>query len=103
MSLTHRILKNEYDIDICLPHYWYRYGDQTHIRGMPKEVGWNHENPFKTIVNWNGDIQTVSNDAILKKIRKIVDYITEKYDGKNKQIIQEVYKYAPYEFQRNIL
>ena len=103
MSLTHRILKEEHGIDIGLPHYWYRYGDQIHKKEMPRELEWNHESPFKTTVNWKGDSQPTYQDETYKKIQKIVQMITEKYAGKNKQITKEVYQYAPYDFQRRIL
>ena len=103
MSLTHKILKEEHGINIGLPHYWYRYGDQIHKREMPRELEWNHENPVKTTVNWKGDTQLADQDDTCKQIQKIVRIITDKYAGKNKQITKDVYQYAPYDFQRRIL
>jgi len=102
MSLAHRSLK-EQGIDIGLPHYWYRYGDQVHIQSMPSALVWNHENQYKTIVEWTQGKPSSYNDATYRLINKTIEELTNKYAGKNKEIIQEVYKNAPYEFQRKIL
>ncbi len=102
MSLAHKQLK-EKGIDIGLPHYWYRYGDQVHKREMPKAITWNHESPIKTTVEWSSVKPDFYNDSTYRLINKTVAEVVERYAGNRKAIIQEVYSYAPYDFQREIL
>lgn len=102
MSLANEELKNK-GINIELPHYWYRYGDQVHKAGMPSAIIWNHENPTKTNVDWSSNKPYTHTDTTYRIINRTIQDLINKYSGKNKQIIQEVYKNAPYEFQRDIL
>ena len=103
MSLTNKITCDEKGIDIKLPHYWYRYGDQVHQHGMPNALTWNHESPWKTTVQWN-DVKPMSYDSEeYRFINKLVDELINKYLGKTKELIQDVYTYAPFDFQRDML
>ena len=105
MSLAHRKLKEE-GIDINLPHYWYRYGDQVHKYCMPNELIWDHENAVKTTVKWRTrKPYYVPDDIYTSAINRIVTELTKRYsdDDKQKNLIRRVYNFAPYDFQRNIL
>ncbi|MCX6664561.1 MAG: hypothetical protein NT038_00650 [Euryarchaeota archaeon] len=102
MSLTHRILL-EKGINIRLPHYWYRYGDQVHIHSMPHNLVWNHESPVKTTVDWRYEKPILIRDSTFDLIDQTVEQLTNQYAGKEKQLIEKVYNYAPFTFQREIL
>lgn len=102
MSLCHRNLL-EKDIDIGLPHYWYRYGDQVHKRGMPTNLVWQHESPLKTTVEWRYEEPDFFRHDAYDIIEEIVIDLTNKYSDKRKQLVQKVYEYAPFDFQRGIL
>ncbi|MHA1410739.1 MAG: hypothetical protein ACTSQY_10620 [Candidatus Odinarchaeia archaeon] len=102
ISLCYRELKED-GIDIALPHYWYRYGDQVLKQGMPYNIKWNHESPVKTEVKWSDEEYPLVSDRTYEKIESIVTKLTEKYANNIQGAIREVYAYAPFDFQRAFL
>lgn len=102
MSLCNRKLKKS-SIDIKLPHYWYRYGDQVFRGTMPRNIMWDHESPAETKVVWRGnDLEIIQNEPYIL-IEEITDKSTETYKDDINKTIQDVYQTAPFEFQKKFL
>lgn len=97
MCLLYRNLK-EASLDLRLPHCWYRYGDEVVRYHMPAQIRWNHEDPRRTVVSWEGGEPVVENEDIIREIKEI----TERYHTREglQQLVSEIYSTAPYEFQR---
>ena len=102
MSLCCRDLLDK-GIDIGLPHYWYRYGDQVHRYSMPGNIVWNHENPTETKVEWRYEEPLPIHGKPYDLINEVVDKMTDKYVDNEYQAVRDVYNYAPFEFQRKYL
>jgi len=101
MFLLYRHLKQK-SLDIKLPHYWYRYGDQVYQYNMPSNLFWDHENPSKTVVKWNYGPPAEKGWAY-ELIDDAVSELTNKYIGDEFSAVREVYKYAPFKFQVKFL
>jgi len=103
-SLAYRRLKSD-GIDIKLPHYWYRYGDQVHQYSMPNNLSWNHESPLKTVVKWGYEapMPLHTETETYKSIDKVVSELTERYAHNEFEAVREVYKHAPFKFQQKFL
>jgi hypothetical protein len=101
MSLLYRKAKSE-GFDIKLPHCWYRYGDEVVKYLMPHNIQWNHEDAYQTFVSWQGfEPEDMSDSRLTKRLKLLVDELVDKYSEKNvNEAIEEVYSYAPFEFQR---
>jgi hypothetical protein len=90
--------------DLRLPHCWYRWGDEVVRYLMPSSIRWNHEEPQLTRVTWNGRMPAgMGDDQSSKMVLSIVDMLTEKYGGDDglERCVIDVYRYAPFEFQRS--
>jgi len=102
ISLLNRSLMEE-EIDIHLPHCWYFYGDMVILRDMPKQLRMDHkeEEPIAKAY-WEG-----SQPKLDKRIKKIIDKkemsLQSKYPPNCNidKVIDAVYSYAPYQFQRD--
>ena len=102
MSLLHTNLLKE-NIDIKLPHCWYRYGDEVVRYLMPYPLEWNHEDVSKTTVDWNGPMPaTLDEDVFTEALRGQVLSLVGRYtkDYTVEDAVREVYLNAPFEFQR---
>jgi len=103
MSLLNKKLRKE-NVMIYLPHYWYRYGDQVHRSSMPSPLIWRHENPQNTRVDWGHKEKLLPTRGYpYDLIDQLISEIIEKYKDNDYAIVSEVYKYAPFEFQRKFL
>ncbi len=98
MSLLNK--KNE---NIKLPHYWYRYGDQVCRQKMPAELDWNHAELDQTKVDWKIDSKDHFKELEGHPIERDVNDLVEKYHDDVEKLIDDVYSYAPYKFQRKYL
>lgn len=102
MSLLHRNMK-EAGVDLRLPHFWYRYGDEVVRSLLPSEIEWNHEDAPRTYVKWKKDppVSVVDTD-FLAMLRNHVDDLTDNYAGPGglEEAVRAVYENAPFEFQR---
>ena len=90
-------------VNINLPHYWYRYGDQVYMHSMPRNLVLNHETPTKTTVEWMDEEPAPVSDKSHNLIEKVVSKLTERYSNDIHQAVRDVYKYAPFDFQREYL
>ncbi len=103
MSLLNRETKKR-EIDIQLPHCWYRFGDEVIRFAMPNCVEWNHEDPPYTKIIWKGSApDTLEDYDPSRELKELVSELTEKYaipEGIDKKAVDEVYGYAPFDFQR---
>src|SRR5437870_2926778 len=91
-------------IDIKLPHCWYKHGDIVVEYWMPPNVQWPKPNEEQTYVYWQGPAPKALPDAELQKeivaaADRLRDEFTEDENGITR-IVTEVYKFAPFEFQR---
>src|SRR5438552_1065392 len=91
-------------IDIRLPHCWYKHGDIVVEYWMPPNVQWPKPNEEQTYVYWHGPAPKALSDAQLQKeiiaaAERLRDEFPEDENGINR-IVTEVYKFAPFEFQR---
>lgn len=103
MSLLHNEMKAR-GKDLGLPHCWYRWGDEVVRYLMPNSIRWNHEEPQFTKVTWDGRMPSgMGNDPSSRLVLSIVQMLTEKYgsDDGVERYVADVYKYAPFEFQRS--
>jgi len=104
--LNHELLKDKKNgLDIKLPHCWYFYGDMVIRRDMPIQVRIDQtdEEPIAQVY-WEGSKPKVDNKT-KKKIDRKEMYLQSKYPPScdKADVIEAVYTYAPYEFQRNFL
>lgn len=100
--LHHRLL--EKGVDIRLPHYWYKHGDIVVKHWMPRNVQWPRPNEDQTFVYWRGPPPHDLRDAGLQKeIISEAESLGEEFTDDEKgipRIVDEVYRYAPFDFQR---
>lgn len=101
--LVYNKLLKDSGININLPHYWYRYGDQVYRSKMPHKLHWNHESQYLTKVEWNGTKLLRDDSDEFKLIDKTVKEMLDRYMNDYRGIISDVYEYAPYDFQREML
>lgn len=103
ITLLYRDLKNS-DIDIKLPHCWYRWGDIVVGYCVPY-VHWNHNRPSHTTVEWVGkDIPSYkSGDDIIDLIKKNMTEFMLRHKGSeaHETAKDEVYEGAPFDFQND--
>lgn len=102
LSLLHRTLQAE-GVDLQLPHCWYRFGDEVVRQWMPSPVYWNHENPNYTTVSWKDDFDTRGiDDSVEAQVTTQVKRLAVEYEGNDglRRAIDDVYSYAPFDFQR---
>ena len=102
MSLLNQKLKRK-GVEIGLPHYWYRYGDQVHRYSMPSNLIWDHEEPTLTIVGWRDTEILKDTEWPYNLIGDIIKELTEKYADNEYEAVHEVYRYAPFSFQQKFL
>lgn len=102
MSLCHRNFIDK-EVDIGLSHYWYRYGDQVHKYSMPSNLVWNHESPTETKVEWKYEEPLPMSGEPYDLIDEVVSEMIDKYIGDEYQAVRDVYKYAPFDFQKKYL
>ncbi len=101
MSLVYAELRNRYNINIELPHCWYRYGDEVVRYLMPNAIRWNHETPQYTTVTWVGQ-EPLTQREEREIIKRVVKETIKKYEHKSKEeLVDDVYSSAPFTFQRN--
>lgn len=103
MILLNRELLSE-NIDIKLPHCWYRWGDEVVRYGL-NYLEWNHDDPHFTSVEYRGSVPKDynSNDQIINIIEKYSKEFIRKYSGSEcvELAIDEVYSEAPFKFQND--
>ncbi len=97
MCLLYRNLKRK-NLNLKLPHCWYRYGDEVVRYHMPHQIRWNHEDPRRTSVHWMGSEPDIKEERVLEEVRRI----TERYHTRDglRELVAEIYNTAPYEFQK---
>ncbi|MCL2143252.1 MAG: hypothetical protein FWH44_03230 [Methanomassiliicoccaceae archaeon] len=99
ITLLHRDLRPE--IDIKLPHCWYRWGDIVVSHCVPY-VKWVHKGPRYTVVEWNDDaVKYDPNDKTVSLIKKNIAEFMIRHSGSeaHETARDEVYDGAPFEFQ----
>lgn len=101
MVLTnYRLL--EQNIDMKLPHCWYRWGDEVVRYPMMSFTQWNAEDLNYTSVDWKGAEPVSYNSTVREQsIGESADRFIADYRGKEgvESVIDEVYYHAPYPFQ----
>lgn len=101
LTLLHRQLKNE-NMDIALPHCWYRWGDEV-VKYYFPYIGWTHDDLDKTKVTFEAEAPDIDeNDETVIRINEFAEEFLEKYDNTQEGVekaIDEVYSEAPFEFQ----
>lgn len=101
LSVLHRQL-TDVGVDIGLPHCWYRYGDEVVRYWLPSELVWDHEAEDKTTVVWDGDPPEDLETQEGARLRTEIEQIMEEYPpDKLDTLVDHVYGYAPFEFQRS--
>lgn len=98
MSLLNRRIDN-----FILSHYWYRYGDQVCRQNMPYGLEWTSFEMDRTKVNWKLDRFDYFDGLKGHPIEEEVKFLVEKYHNSLEELIDDVYSYAPYDFQRKFL
>ena len=93
MSLLNQRLRKK-EVELGLPHYWYRYGDQVHRYSMPSNLVWNHEEPTRTKVEWRDTEILKDREWPYYLIEDIVKELTEKYADNEYEAVRAVYKYC---------
>ncbi len=96
-------LLNKKNNNLKLPHYWYRYGDQVCRQKMPSELYWNHAELDQTTVDFKIDSKDYFKELDGHPIEEDVKELVEKYHDDFEKLIDDVYSYAPYEFQKKFL
>jgi len=100
MTLLNTELKKE-NIDIRLPHCWYRWGDEVVRYHMPY-LYWDHDDPRYTTVIWKGKCPRYDvDDPVVLKIKGSSERFIETYSGPEgaEMAIDKVYEEAPFKFQ----
>ena len=102
MILLNHYLINEKNIDIRLPHAWYRRGDEIVRHYFQPYTKWDHEDLDLTAVSWDGDDPHIDmNDPVAAEIRRYADKYVNRYSGADGPgtEIDALYAKAPYRFQ----
>lgn len=101
LSVLHRQL-TDVGVDIGLPHCWYRYGDEVVRYWLPNQLVWDHEAEHKTTVVWDGDAPDVLETKEAARLRTEIERIMEEFPPESLDtLVDYVYGYAPFEFQRS--
>jgi hypothetical protein len=91
-------------LDIELPRYWYFFGEIVVPKELPTQVRFEgaDEEETKAVFKWSGDAPKRPPMKDKRKINSIVDSIYSKFPPAKDifDVVDEVYKYAPYEYQR---
>lgn len=98
MSLLNKNIDN-----FKLSHYWYRYGDQVCRQKMPKNLEWTNVELNETKVDWKYNIPEFFKEFEGHPIEGEIKSLVSKYNDNFDELIDDVYSYAPYEFQRRFL
>lgn len=102
MTLLNHDFKNTKNIDIKLPHNWYRWGDEVVKYYIKPYTKWDHEDLGITTVSWKGGVPDFSlDDPTVVEIRKYVKSHIRKYSDEDgwERAIDALYAKAPYPFQ----
>ena len=103
MTLLNYDLKATKNIDIRLPHCWYRWGDEVVKYYLRTYTKWDHEDLGITTVAWKGGVPEDYrvNDPTVAEIRKNIKKYIEEYSDDDgwERAIDRLYSIAPYEFQ----
>ena len=88
-------------IDIGLPHYWYRYGPIVPYFILPEDVLIRDQKNWGTAVIMGHRRRFELSQSLKEVIDNEVKALWDQYhELKTKKIVLDVYKKAPYEFQR---
>lgn len=96
-------LLNKRNPHFNLPHYWYRYGDQVCRQKMPTALSWNSEETNETTVDWRYRRYDYFKELDNHPIEEDVKLLIEDYSNNFEKLIDDVYSYAPFDFQRKFL
>ena len=103
MSLLQNDLAHT-EADLNLPHCWYFYGDEVVRSAMPYQLQWNHDDASLTRVGWRGrqDFSGVDPRQRMMVDSALEPYVEEFPPGAEhiNKLIDRVYSYAPFDFQR---
>jgi hypothetical protein len=102
MTLLNHDFKNTKNIDIKLPHNWYRWGDEVVKYYVKPYTKWDHEDLGTTTVSWKGGVPDFNlDDPVVVEIRKYIKSHIEKYSNEDgwERAIDALYAKAPYPFQ----
>lgn len=103
MTLLNRRFLSD-DVDIGLPHCWYRWGDEVVRHGLDY-LSWNHDDPRYTAVIYKGGIAGAydPNDPLVREIESFAEEFIAMYKGPEgaEMAIDEVYADAPFQFQND--
>lgn len=101
LSVLHRRL-TDVGVDIGLPHCWYRYGDEVVRYCLPSQVVWSHEAEDRTTVVWEGESPRVLDTQEGARLETEIGQIMDEYPPDSLDaLVDRVYSYAPFEFQRS--
>lgn len=101
LSVLHRQL-SDVGVDIGLPHCWYRYGDEVVRYWLPSQLVWDHEAEDRTTVVWDGDAPEVLETKQAARLKTELGRVMEEFPPENLDtLVDYVYGYAPFEFQRS--
>jgi len=89
--------------DFKLSHYWYRYGDQVCRQIMPTNLEWTNVELNETKVDWKYDIPEFFKGLEGHTIETEIESLVKNYHDNFETLIDDVYSYAPYDFQRKFL
>jgi hypothetical protein len=102
MSIINHELK-ESGMNIHMPHCWYLWGDEIVRYAMPDQLRWDHGDQEATRVSWKGAAPALSSrdGEIRDRIDEIIASTLATFPSGNvRQIVDHVYSYAPFSFQR---
>lgn len=86
-----------------LSHYWYRYGDQVCRQKMPTNLEWTNVELNETKVDWKYDTPEFFKELEGHPIEEEIKSLVREYNDNFEDLIDDVYSYAPYDFQRRFL
>ena len=102
MTLLNHDLKSTKNVDIKLPHCWYRWGDEVVKYYFKPYTKWDHEDLRMTTVSWKGGVPEFSlDDQTVVEIREYIAKHIEEYSDHDgwERAIDTLYGKAPYPFQ----
>lgn len=98
LSLLHKRLGDQ-GHDMKLPHCWHRWGDEVVRSWLPTPVQWEHD--ATTTVGWVGKEPRKPTDRLGKALSETMDEILKESSAQGiEDMVDKVYAYAPFEFQR---
>jgi hypothetical protein len=102
MTLLNYDLKSTKNIDIKLPHCWYRWGDEVVKYYFRPYTKWDHEELGTTTVTRKGNVPEIKmSDPTITEIRNFIQKYIEDYSDDDgwERAIDKLYEKAPYQFQ----